>query len=59
MLHGIETNKMLAYLSKYLGHKSPSETFYYYHIVKKAFLIIKERDKVSTRVIPEVIPFED
>ena len=59
MLRGIETNQMLAYLSKYLGHKSPSETFYYYHIVKKAFLIIKERDEVSTRVIPEVAPYED
>ena len=59
MLQGIETNKMLAYLSKYLGHKSPSETYYYYHIVKKAFILIKEKDKVSTRVIPEVIPYED
>ena len=59
MLRGMETNQMLAYLSKYLGHRSPSETFYYYHIVKKAFSIIKERDKVSTLVIPEVIPYED
>ena len=59
MLRGIETNQMLAYLSKYLGHKSPSETFYYYHIVKKAFAIISEKDKVSQRVIPEVMPYED
>ena len=59
ILHDIETNRMLAYLSKYLGHKSPSETFYYYHIVKKAFLIIKERDKVSALVIPEVTQYED
>jgi len=59
MLRGVETNQMLAYLSKYLGHKSPSETFYYYHIVQKAFSIIKERDKVSARVIPEVTPYED
>ena len=59
MLHGIETNKMLAYLSKYLGHKSTSETFYYYHIVKNAFTIIKEKDKASSYVIPEVSPYED
>ena len=58
MQRGIEINQMHAYLSKFLGHKSPSETFYY-HLVKKAFSIIKERDKVSTRVIPEVIPYED
>ena len=59
MLRGIETKQMLVYLSKYLGHRSPSETFYYYHIVQKAFIIIKERDKVSARVIPEVTPYED
>jgi len=59
MLLGIETKKMLAYLSKYLGHKSPSETYYYYHLVKKAFAVIREKDKVSNRVIPEVIPYEE
>jgi integrase len=58
MMRGLETQHMLAYLSKFLGHKSPSETFYYYHIVKKAFSIIKEKDMVSQRVIPEVISFE-
>jgi integrase len=59
MLRDVETRHMLAYLSKYLGHKSPSETFYYYHIVKKAFSIIREKDRVSQRVITEVIPHED
>jgi len=59
MLQGLDIQKMIAYLSKYLGHKTPSETFYYYHLVKKAFAIIKEKDTVSRRVIPEVIPYED
>jgi integrase len=59
MLRGIETQQMLAYLSKYLGHKSPSETFYYYHMVQEAFSVIKEKDKVSKRVIPEAIPYDD
>jgi integrase len=59
MLRGIDTRHMLAYLSKYLGHKNPSETFYYYHLVKKAFTIIKQKDMVSGRVIPEVIPYEN
>jgi len=49
---------MLPYLSRYLGHKNPLETFYYYHLVKKAFAIINEKDTVSVRVIPEVILYE-
>ena len=56
---GLETRQMLPYLSKYLGHKSPSETFYYYHLVKKAFSIIREKDKVSKRVIPEAMQYDD
>jgi len=32
---------------------------WYYHLVKKAFAIIKERDRVSTHVIPEVTSYED
>lgn len=59
MQSGIETRHMFAYLSKFLGHKSPSETYYYYHLVKKAFAVIKEKDKVSGSVIPEVMPYED
>jgi len=59
MLRGVDTGQMLAYLSAYLGHNSPSETFYYYHLVKRAFTIIKQKDKVSERVIPEVMQYED
>jgi integrase len=59
MLQGLDTQKMLGYLSKYLGHTSTNETLYYYHLVKKAFAIIKEKDTMSSRVIPEVIPYEE
>jgi integrase len=59
MLQGADTQRMLIYLSKYLGHTSTAETHYYYHLVKKAFTIIKEKDTVSSRVIPEVAPYED
>ena len=45
---------MLPFLSKYLGHTSPSETFYYYHQVAEAFRIIRDRDITGKRVIPEV-----
>jgi integrase len=59
MLDGIDTNKMIPYLSRYLGHKSPDETFYYYHLARKAFDVILQKDSVSKRVIPEVSPYEE
>lgn len=59
MLSGVNTNKMLPYLSRYLGHKSPDETFYYYHLARKSFDVIRQKDTVSKRVIPEVCPYEE
>ena len=58
MERGIDLQEMLPYLSSYLGHASPSETFYYYHLVNKAFTVIKQKDRVSSRVIPEVMLYE-
>ncbi len=59
MVSGIDTNKMLPYLSKYLGHKSPDETYYYYHLVSRAFDVIRSKDSVSAKVIPEVSAYEE
>jgi integrase len=59
MKQGVNLREMLSHLSKYLGHASPSETFYYYHLVNKAFTVVKQKDKVSARVIPEVMPYEE
>jgi integrase len=59
MREGVDTQRMLVYLSRYLGHTSTAETHYYYHLVKKAFAVIKEKDTVSSRVIPEVVPYEN
>jgi integrase len=59
MLKGIDTNAMLPYLSRYLGHKSPDETYYYYHLVDKAFDVIRNKDVTSGNVIPEVLPYEE
>lgn len=50
---GINTVVMLPYLSRYLGHKSPDETFYYYHQVIDNLQVIKEKDTLSS-VLPEV-----
>lgn len=45
---------MMPYLSQYLGHKGPVETYYYYHQVQEIFETIRRKDKISSRVIPEV-----
>ena len=53
MTQGLDLNVLMPYLSKFLGHKSPGETFYYYHQVLEAFRIIREKDTVAKSVIPE------
>lgn len=54
MEENIPLETMMPYLSKYLGHTSTSDTFYYYHQVETAFKIIREKDRSSSKVIPEV-----
>ena len=45
---------MMPYLSSYLGHSGPMETYYYFHQVRDAFQTVRRKDKISMRVIPEV-----
>ena len=59
MADGVNFGKMMAYLSKYLGHSSINETFYYYHQVEKAFYTVRKCDTISQRVIPEVALYEE
>jgi len=59
MEQGIQLNAMMPYLSKYLGHSSPSNTFYYYHQIESAFKIIRSKDTPSSKIIPEVCTYED
>lgn len=54
VLEGIDIEVMFVYLSKYLGHKNPDESFYYYHLAKDAFRIVRQKDTASNEVIPEV-----
>ena len=54
MEEDVPLHVMMPYLSSYLGHKGPMETYYYYHQVEDAFRTIKRKDVVSSRVIPEV-----
>jgi integrase/recombinase XerD len=54
ILDEADVNVLFPYLSKYLGHKDPGETFYYYHLVEDAFRIIRQKDTMADRIIPEV-----
>jgi hypothetical protein len=50
----LQLQVMMPYLSSYLGHKGPIETYYYYHQVEDVFKTVRRKDSMSTRVIPEV-----
>lgn len=54
ILEGTDIHVMMIYLSKYLGHKDPDGSFYYYHLVADAFQIIHQKDTMAEKVIPEV-----
>lgn len=56
MKQGVDMNVMMPYLSKYLGHKSIDETYYYYHYIQETARIIQEKDTLAEKVIPEVRP---
>lgn len=58
MENDISLHGMMPYLSSYLGHNGPIETYYYYHQVEEVFKTIRKKDKMSSFVIPEV-PYEN
>ncbi|MCD8022574.1 MAG: tyrosine-type recombinase/integrase [Lachnospiraceae bacterium] len=55
---GLDLQVMMPYLSRYLGHKSTSETFYYYCLVKDAYKTVEKKDSIANDVIPEVRKYE-
>jgi len=59
MENGVALNSMMPYLSKYLGHSSPDGTFYYYHQIDAALKIIRNKDALSSKIIPEVSVYEE
>lgn len=56
---GLDLQVMMPYLSRYLGHKSTNETFYYYYLVNDAYKTIAQRDTMAGDVIPEVKLYEE
>ena len=59
MAEGMSLDEMLPYLSRYLGHTGINDTLYYYHHVKNAFQVVRQKDNISNRIIPEVVPYEE
>ena len=59
MEEDVDIGVMMPYLSRYLGHSSISDTQYYFHAIEQAFPVIRRRDAVAQRVIPEVEPYEE
>jgi len=58
MLEGISLETMMPYLCRYLGHSNLNDTMYYYHQVREAFQIVRQKDCLSGQIIPEVITYE-
>ena len=58
MLEGVTLDAMMPYLSRYLGHSGIEDTMYYFHQVRTAFQIVRQKDYLSGQIIPEVIKFE-
>lgn len=54
MENGENLTAMMPYLSKYLGHESVENTYYYYHQIESAFKIVRQKDLLSNCIIPEV-----
>ena len=52
---GADLGQMMPYLAVYLGHASSNETFCYYHQVREAFSVVRQRDEIAPRVIPEAM----
>ncbi len=59
MEHDIPLESMMPYLSKFLGHSSVEDSFYYYHQVDDAFRTVRSRDRRSEVIIPEVVHYEE
>lgn len=55
---GLDLQVMMPYLSRYLGHKSINETFYYYYLISDAYKTVAKKDTVAGAVIPEVVSYE-
>lgn len=51
---GLDFEEMRPYLSKFLGHKTFRESYYYYHYSRETAKIIHATDKTTQKVMPEV-----
>ena len=59
MGEGVSLEAMMPYLSRYLGHSTINDTLYYYHHVREAFRIVRQKDRTSDKIIPGVVKYEE
>jgi integrase len=50
---GQNIDAMIPYLSRYLGHDSVAETYYYFKFIDRAFPEIRNRVKKFDDIVPE------
>lgn len=53
---GRDVQAMMPYLSRHLGHKSPEQTYYYFHTIYDGLENIRSHDSAFASVFPEVRP---
>ncbi len=58
VIEGIDTDVMMPYLQRYLGHKNLQDSYYYYHNSRQLYDAIRIKDKTVGQVIPEVPDYE-
>lgn len=58
VMEGIDTDVMMPYLQKYLGHKNLQDSYYYYHNSRQLYEAVRIKDKTADLVIPEVPDYE-
>ena len=51
---GIPLNNMLICLANQLGHSSPNETFYYFHLIEEGLKIISKKDKTGKTIMEAI-----
>ena len=51
---GIPLNNMLICLANQLGHSSPNETFYYFHLIEDSLKVISKKDITGKKIMEDI-----
>jgi integrase len=56
---GLNIDVMMPYLSRYLGHSSIQESYYYYHSLDSRSPALRMHIEANGEAVPEVVPYEE